>query len=198
MTAKLTVLISGGGSNLAALLNACERGELNARITRVIADRDCSGKAHALTRDIPFHLIERKLPDFAERLADAVPKDTDLIILAGFLSLFPAAIVDKFPKKIINLHPSLLPAYGGVGMYGLHVHKAVIAAGEHESGCTVHYVDHGMDTGQIIAQARIPVLPDDDAATLQARLAPVEHETLVRTVAHLLNESSISQKGKPC
>ena len=100
--------------------------------------------------------------------------------------LIPAAIIDKHPGKIINLHPSLLPAYGGMGMYGLRVHEAVIAAGERESGCTVHYVDHGVDTGQIIAQTRIPVHPDDSAQSLQARLAPVEHQTLIRTVAQLI------------
>ena len=186
MTAKLTVLISGGGSNLAALLAACEQGDIPAQVVRVIADRDCAGKQHALSRDIPFTLIDRKLPDFAALLEAAIPPESDLIILAGFLSIFPAAIVDKFPKKIINLHPSLLPAYGGAGMYGMHVHRAVIAAGEQESGCSVHYVDHGIDTGAVIAQARVPVLPDDDAHSLQARIAPVEHQLLIRTVARLL------------
>ena len=190
MTAKLTVLISGGGSNLAALLAACATEQLLARITRVIADRDCAGKQHALARDIPFHLIDRKLPDFAARLAEAVPADSDLIILAGFLSIFPSVLIDKHPGKIINLHPSLLPAYGGAGMYGLRVHEAVIAAGETESGCTVHYVDHGIDTGKIIAQTRTPVLADDDARSLQARIAPLEHQLLIRTVAQLLDGST--------
>lgn len=186
MTAKLTVLISGGGSNLAALLVACEQGELPAQVIRVIADRDCPGKEHALSRDIPFHLVDRKLPDFADRLAKSIPPESDLIILAGFLSIFPSAMVDRFPKRIINLHPSLLPAYGGAGMYGMHVHKAVITAGDTESGASVHYVDHGIDTGAVIAQARVPVLPGDDAASLQARIAPVEHRLLLRTVADLL------------
>lgn len=190
MTPTITVLISGGGSNLAALLAACESGDIRARIIRVIADRDCSGKMHALSRDIPFTLIDRKLPDFAARLSDAVP-DCDLIVLAGFLSLFPPALVEKFPNKVINLHPSLLPAYGGAGMYGRHVHEAVIAAGDKISGCSVHYVDCGIDTGKVIAQMRVPVLPEDDAAALQARIAPFEHQLLIRTVAHLLDGSPL-------
>ncbi|MDO4777917.1 MAG: phosphoribosylglycinamide formyltransferase [Cardiobacteriaceae bacterium] len=200
MTAQLTVLISGGGSNLAALLAACDSGELPARVVRVIADRDCAGKQHALSRDIPFTLIDRKLPRdaFARALHDAIPQDSDLVVLAGFLSICPPQVVDAFPRKIINLHPSLLPAYGGAGMYGLHVHAAVIAAGETESGCTVHYVDQGIDTGSIIAQARVPVLPEDDAHNLQRRIAPEEHRLLVHTVARLLGDATLNHKGSTC
>lgn len=191
MTAPLTVLISGGGSNLAALIAACERGELPAHVVRVIADRDCPGKQHALSRDIPFTLIDRKLPrdTFARALHDAIPAESALVVLAGFLSICPPQVVDAFPRKIINLHPSLLPAYGGAGMYGLRVHQAVIAAGESESGCTIHYVDQGIDTGAIIAQTRVPVLPGDDARALQARIAPEEHRLLVHTVARLLGDA---------
>lgn len=197
MPAQLTVLISGGGSNLAALIEACEQGVLPARVVRVIADRDCAGKQHALSRDIPFTLIDRKLPRelFASTLRQAIPADSDLVILAGFLSICPPQVVDAFPRKIINLHPSLLPAYGGAGMYGLRVHQAVIAAGDAESGCSVHYVDHAIDTGHIIAQARVPVLPDDDAASLQRRIAPEEHRLLVHTVARLLGDATSQSKG---
>lgn len=197
MPAQLTVLISGGGSNLAALIEACEQGVLPARVVRVIADRDCAGKQHALSRDIPFTLVDRKLPRelFASALRQAIPADSDLVILAGFLSICPPQVVDAFPRKIINLHPSLLPAYGGAGMYGLRVHQAVISAGDAESGCSVHYVDHGIDTGHIIAQARVPVLPDDDAASLQRRIAPEEHRLLVHTVARLLGDATSQSKG---
>lgn len=197
MPAQLTVLISGGGSNLAALIEACEQGVLPARVVRVIADRDCAGKQHALSRDIPFTLVDRQLPRelFASALRQAIPANSDLVILAGFLSICPPQVVDAFPRKIINLHPSLLPAYGGAGMYGLRVHQAVIAAGEAESGCSVHYVDHGIDTGHIIAQARVPVLPDDDAASLQRRIAPEEHRLLVHTVARLLGDATSQSKG---
>lgn len=197
MPAQLTVLISGGGSNLAALIEACEQGVLPARVVRVIADRDCAGKQHALSRDIPFTLVDRQLPRelFASALRQAIPANSDLVILAGFLSICPPQVVDAFPRKIINLHPSLLPDYGGAGMYGLRVHQAVIAAGEAESGCSVHYVDHGIDTGHIIAQARVPVLPDDDAASLQRRIAPEEHRLLVHTVARLLGDATSQSKG---
>ena len=134
----ISVLISGGGSNLAAIIQA-------------------------------------------------IGPHSDLVVLAGFLSIMPESIIAKFPRKIINLHPSLLPKFGGAGMYGMHVHRAVIAAGETESGCSVHYVDTGIDTGEIIAQSRCPVLPDDSPESLQARIAPLEHELLVSAINSVLN-----------
>lgn len=185
---QLSVMISGGGSNLKAIIDAIHAGRLPANIVRVIADRDCSGKHHALDADIPFTLIDRKLDryTFASELTQAVPETTDLIVLAGFLSVIPAALVEKYPRKIINLHPSLLPKFGGMGMYGMNVHRAVIAAGEAESGCSVHYVDLGVDTGEIIAQAKVPVLANDSPEALQQRIAPEEHRLLVKTIAGLL------------
>lgn len=185
---NLCTFISGGGSNLAAIIRAIQTGELDARINRVIADRDCAGKNHAFQADIPFTLIDRKLEKttFIAELLDSVPADTDLIVLAGFLSIMPRELIEKYPRKIINLHPSLLPKYGGAGMYGLRVHQAVIENGETESGCTVHYVDNGIDTGEIIAQSRVAVQADDSAETLQQRIAPKEHELLVQTLKTLL------------
>lgn len=194
MTAKpITVCISGGGSNLKALITAIQNGQINASITAVIADRDCSGKQHAFDAGIPFTLIDRKLPPptFAAELAAAIPAGTGLIILAGFLSIVPENITDAYRGRIINLHPSLLPKYGGAGMYGINVHRAVIAAGETESGCTVHYADGGIDTGRIIAQARVPVLPDDTPETLQQRIAPEEHRLLIATVAQLAADETL-------
>lgn len=190
---QLVILISGGGSNLAAVIKAVNEQRIpQAYIGKVIADRDCAGKTHAFAADIPFTMIDRKLgaAAFAQALEDAIPTDAGLIVLAGFLSILPAAVIAKFPQKIINLHPSLLPKFGGAGMYGMHVHRAVIAAGETESGCSVHYVDGGIDTGEIIAQSRCPVLPDDSPETLQARIAPLEHALLVGTIAELLRQSA--------
>lgn len=195
MKKQLTILISGGGSNLAAIIAATQNGTLdNAQVARVIADRDCAGKNHAFHADIPFTLIDRKLDKatFTEELLAAIPDHTDLIVLAGFLSIVPPDLIARYNGQIINLHPSLLPKFGGAGMYGLHVHQAVIAAGETESGCTVHWVDNGIDTGKIIAQTRVPVLPDDTAETLQKRIAPKEHELLVNTIQTLLTTPKTS------
>lgn len=187
---KIIVLISGGGSNLAALIQALKQQDIaQAEIIKVIADRDCAGKQHAFNANIPFAMIDRKLgaERFAQALNAAIADEADLIVLAGFLSIVPPSLIARFPRKIINLHPSLLPKFGGAGMYGMKVHQAVIEAGESESGCSVHYVDSGIDTGEIIAQAKVPVLPQDSAADLQQRIAPVEHQLLVKTVAELLS-----------
>ena len=174
---SLVVLISGSGSNLKALLDAVARGEIRAQVKAVIADRDCAGRQHAEAAGVPFVLLNRKTADFAAALDAAVP-DCDLVVLAGFLSIIPPALVARFPHRMVNLHPSLLPKFGGAGMYGLRVHQAVLAAGERESGA-------------VIAQAQVPVLADDTPQTLQARIAPEEHRLLVATVARLLDGDSL-------
>lgn len=187
---SLVVLISGSGSNLKALLDAVARGEIRAQVKAVIADRDCAGRQHAEAAGVPFVLLNRKTADFAAALDAAVP-DCDLVVLAGFLSIIPPALVARFPHRMVNLHPSLLPKFGGAGMYGLRVHQAVLAAGERESGCSVHWVDTGIDSGAVIAQAQVPVLADDTPQTLQTRIAPEEHRLLVTTVARLLDGDSL-------
>ena len=183
---QLTILISGSGTNLRAIIDAVESGELlGVQINKVIADRKCSGIERALKHNIPFEIVNRKTADFKNQLLNAVPAKSDLIVLAGFLSIIPTELVARFPKKIINLHPALLPKYGGKGMYGKHVHEAVLASNDHESGCTVHYVDAGIDTGEIIAQAAVPILPDDNPQTLQKRIQVEEHKLLVKVLADL-------------
>lgn len=185
----LTVFISGSGSNLAAIIAAIASGKLKAQIGRVIADRDCAGKAHAFAAHIPFIMVDRKLPEatFKQQLHAAISPETRLIVLAGFLSVIPLEIIQAYPQKIINLHPSLLPKYGGKGMYGMRVHQAVLSAGETSSGCSVHYVDEGIDTGKVIAQKRVPVYQDDTPQVLQQRIQKQEHTLLVDTIAMLLN-----------
>lgn len=187
MSANITVMISGSGSNLKALLDAIDQNKINGQVRAVIADRKCGGQQHAVSRHIPFFRIDRKLKQsaFTDTLLHIIPPDTDLIILAGFLSVVPAAIIEQWPERIINLHPSLLPKFGGAGMYGLRVHQAVIDAGETVSGCSVHYVDSGIDTGKVIAQSEVPVHADDTAETLQKRIQKEEHPLLCNVVAEL-------------
>ena len=112
-------------------------------------------------------------------LEECKARGVEGIVLAGYLSVLTGTIIDEYRNRIINLHPALLPKFGGVGMWGHNVHEAVLAAGEKESGCTVHYVDGGCDTGKIIVQKKVPVMPDDTVDTLYARIAPKEHEAIV-------------------
>jgi folate-dependent phosphoribosylglycinamide formyltransferase PurN len=120
--------------------------------------------------------------DGREWLAALEPRRVDLLVLAGYLKLVPAEVVARYRGRIINVHPALLPAFGGKGMYGRRVHEAVLASGARESGATVHLVDEVYDRGTILAQARVPVLPDDDPETLAARVLQVEHRLLPAVV----------------
>ena len=109
----------------------------------------------------------------------------DAIVLAGYLSVLKGAIIDEYEDRIVNLHPALLPKFGGVGMWGDNVHQAVLASGEKESGCTVHLVDSGCDTGKILVQKKVPVMDGDTVESLYARIAPKEHEAIVEGVCLL-------------
>jgi len=198
----ILVLASGGGTNLQALIDAqtdgaFERGGITAgRIIAVLSDRS---EAYALERaraaGIPA-FVEKPNPSLAkpERrrdLSDRVlrlcrEKHIDLIVYAGFLSILAGDIIHEYAGRMINLHPSLLPKFGGEGMYGDHVHRAVLAAGETESGCTVHLVDAGTDTGPILLQRKIPVLPDDTPESLAGRIHREEHLAIVEGVKLML------------
>jgi phosphoribosylglycinamide formyltransferase-1 len=187
---KITVLISGGGTNLQSIIDRVENGFIDAKINYVIADRQAYGLERAKRHNIKNILIDRKLgrikwtERFLSRMQEEKP---DLIVLAGFLSIIDKQIIEQFPKKIINIHPALLPKFGGKGMYGINVHRAVIEAGEKESGCTVHYVDTGVDTGKIIIQRKVMVLPDDTPERLQKRVLEQEHLALSEAIRMVLN-----------
>jgi phosphoribosylglycinamide formyltransferase-1 len=147
--------------------------------------------ARAAALQVPTVVFNRH--DFYESdkiLQQLIDEKTDLIVLAGFLWLMPAAIVAQFPQRIINIHPALLPKFGGKGMYGAKVHEAVIAAGEQVSGITIHYVNEHYDEGQIIRQAECPVYPTDTPDTLAARIHALEYEHYPQVVADLLHISS--------
>jgi formyltetrahydrofolate-dependent phosphoribosylglycinamide formyltransferase len=182
---RVAVLASGGGTNLQALLDALTSSPL-ARVARVVTNRPNTGAVErAHQSGIPTTVL-RDPDDAAELLAalDESP-NADLVVLAGYLKLVPPAAVARFRWRMINIHPALLPAHGGPGMYGRRVHEAVLASGAAESGATVHYVDEQYDRGPIIAQARVPVLPGDTAETLAARVLEAEHRLLPRVVLEL-------------
>ncbi|MDR0447239.1 MAG: phosphoribosylglycinamide formyltransferase [Treponema sp.] len=205
---NILVLVSGNGSNLQALIDAELAGRfsvstggqsgVSGSITAVISDR--SG-AYALERagtagipalpeepNIGLSKAEQRNCLSDRLLYRARKHQADIIVMAGFLSILQGEILREYENRIINLHPSLLPKYGGPGMYGSKVHKAVLAAGEKESGCTVHLVDEGTDTGPIILQRKVPVLPEDTAESLAERIHREEHIAIVDAVVLMLNK----------
>jgi phosphoribosylglycinamide formyltransferase-1 len=174
---KLGVLVSGGGTNLAAILDAIDNGQIrNAKVELVISN---NAGAYALTRakehGIQAECIAPK--EYKDReafhqalLERLVQSGVDLIVLAGYLVAVPSCIVEAFPNRIINIHPSLIPSFCGVGYYGLRVHEGVLARGVRVTGATVHFVDAGTDTGPIILQKAVAVKADDTPKSLQQRV----------------------------
>ena len=186
---KISVMVSGGGTNFQALAESVKNGSIeNAEIVRLISG---SEKAFALQRSkalqIPSKVI-KDTKDAAEILDLLKEAETDLVVLAGYLKILDPEIINAYKKRIINIHPALLPKFGGRDMYGLNVHKSVINAGEKESGATVHYVDEGVDTGEIILQKKVPVMPGDTPEKLAARVLETEHEILPLAVKKVIAE----------
>ena len=186
MRSRIAVLASGGGSNLQAILEHLDQlGEhRSGDVVLVASDRPGAGALNrARLRGISFAVLAtRSRPDGAslEQILDE--HQIDLIALAGYLRLVPAPVVAHYRGRIVNVHPALLPAFGGPGMYGARVHRAVIESGARVSGMTAHFVDEVYDRGRIIAQWPVPVFRADDATTLAARVLRVEHLIYPRVV----------------
>ena len=186
---NITVLVSGGGTNLQSIINQIENGYLDkAKIVQVISG---SCGAYALERaekaGIPGICIDKEqFPEEKERynmiLQKLREKDTDLIVLAGYMNILDPSLIEAYRNRIINIHPALIPKYCGKGYYGKRVHRAVLEGGETESGATVHFVDEGVDTGKIILQEKVPVEPADTEETLAARVLTVEHRILPQAI----------------
>jgi phosphoribosylglycinamide formyltransferase 1 len=187
MPVRVAVLVSGGGTNLQALLDTLHDSPI-ARVTRVIASRPGAGALDRARRANVPTIILRDPADAAE-LHTAL-SDSQLVVLAGFLKLVPPSVVARFRGRMINVHPALLPDFGGPGMYGHRVHEAVLASGATESGATVHFVDEMFDRGEIIAQERVRVVPGDTPESLAARVLEAEHRLLPRVVLQLAKELS--------
>jgi len=178
---RIAVAISGRGSNLAALLAALPPGA-PAQVALVLSNRaDAGGLEVARENSVPTMVLAD--PADSSAWIDALSQhQIDLVVLAGYLKLVPAPVVHRYRGRIINIHPALLPAFGGPGMYGHRVHEAVLANGASVSGATVHMVDEIYDRGAILAQARVPVLPADTPDTLAERVLAVEHRLLPTVV----------------
>jgi formyltetrahydrofolate-dependent phosphoribosylglycinamide formyltransferase len=181
MTMRIAVAVSGHGSNLEALLRALEPGGA-ARVVLVLSNRpDAGALARARAHGVPAEVLADS-GDPAEWLSRLEQRRVDLVVLAGYLRLVPADVIERYRDRIVNVHPALLPAFGGAGMYGHRVHEAVLASGARESGATVHLVDEVYDRGPVLAQARVPVLPGDTPDRLAARVLAVEHRLLPAVV----------------
>ncbi len=181
MPMRLAVCVSGRGSNLQALVEAL-RGSGVAEVALVLSNRaDAPALEVARAAGIPAEPLA-DYRDAAEWLRRLAEHRVDLVVLAGYLKLVPAPVIAAYRGRIVNIHPALLPAFGGPGMYGRRVHEAVLASGASESGATVHLVTEEYDQGPILAQARVPVLPGDTPETLAARILQVEHRLLPAVV----------------
>jgi formyltetrahydrofolate-dependent phosphoribosylglycinamide formyltransferase len=178
---RVAVCVSGGGSNLQALLDALPKGA-PAQVVLVLSDRPgAGGLERARVAGVPAEVLADHR-DPTEWLTRLGRREADLVVLAGFLRLVPPAVVAAFRGRILNVHPALLPRHGGPGMYGRRVHAGVLAAGDAESGATVHLVDEEYDHGAPLAQARVPVLPGDTPESLAARVLEAEHRLLPAVV----------------
>ena len=186
-------LASHNGSNMQAILDACKSGTLQASPAVVISNNSGAGALVRARREgIPhYHLSSKTHPEPKEldqTILKAMLRHTaDTIILAGYMKKLGPITLAHFAGRILNIHPSLLPKFGGKGMYGINVHKAVIAAGEAESGVSIHIVDSEYDTGPIIAQTRVPVNPNDTPETLAARVLKREHAFFPETLQRIVN-----------
>lgn len=189
--ARLAVLGSGSGSNCQSIFDAIDRGELAAEVALVLSDNPGAYILERAARyGVPAELIDcrgfkNKFPEEAQRALaqQLLSLGIDLICLAGFMRLVKAPLLDAFPRRILNIHPSLLPLFPGVEAW-----KQALEAGAAESGCTVHYVDAGMDTGAVIMQARVPVEPGDTPETLHARIQVQEHRLYPAAINRALQE----------
>lgn len=195
---RVGVMVSGGGTNLQAILDAVDAGKVtNAEICVVISNNP---NAYALERarkhGIEAVCVSPKAYGTRDAFNDALLAKVDeykldLIVLAGFLVKIPAAMIEKYERRIVNIHPSLIPSFCGIGYYGMKVHEAALERGVKVTGATVHFVDSGMDTGPIIAQKAVEVLPDDTPEVLQRRVMEQAEWVLLPQAIHMIANHEI-------
>lgn len=194
---NLAVFVSGGGSNFRAVHKAILSGEVNGEVVVLVTSKnDCGGAQYARENGIPVIIFpntkgEPEGLSSNDLVAALSTYKIDFIFLAGYLKLIPSELIRAYPNSILNIHPSLLPAFGGKGYYGTKVHKAVIASGARYSGPTIHFVDENYDTGRILAQRVVPVLADDTAEELAARVLRQEHKMYAEVAAAVCEERVI-------
>ncbi len=188
---KIGVLVSGGGSNMQAVIDNIKAGKLKrCEVALVISSKE---GAFALERAENENIEHLVITDQEELTQELLAKGIDIVVLAGYMRVLSSGIIDAYKDRIINIHPSLIPKYSGMGFYGMRVHKAVIEAGEKESGATVHLVDEGVDTGRILIQEKIEVLKGDTPEILAKRVLKVEHKILSEGIEKVIKE--LREKG---
>lgn len=184
---RIGVLISGSGTNLQAVIDACDTGEIAGEVGVVISTHpEAYGLERAKKHDIPSFFIKND-EDVLSLLRE---HNIDLVVLAGYLRKITREVIDAYPGCILNIHPSLIPAFSGAGFYGMSVHEAALERGVKVSGATVHEVTEGLDEGPILYQETVPVYKEDKPEDLQQRILEVEHRILVQAVADKIRECS--------
>lgn len=190
---NICVFASGGGSNFNALLQSKKDGFLNSEFKLLVTNNsNCGAVEIAIANDIDYYHISKKVfpdlsnTDFHKLYVDILDEyEIDLILLAGYMKMVDNVVIRKFKNRIVNIHPALLPAFGGKGMYGMNVHKAVIESGAKESGITIHLVDEFYDKGRILLQKKLTVNENDDEFTLQKRVLELEHKYYPQVVKQI-------------
>lgn len=198
---NIVIFASGSGTNFQSIINATENDQINGRIRGLITNKPNiqaiqRAKNHGIDHKIlaPSHFSDQK--KYTSALLNQLDEwDTDLITLAGYMIKIPTEVINEYKDRIVNIHPSLLPKYGGKGFYGMKVHQAVIDNNESESGCTVHLVTEKYDDGPILAQRKVPVKDSDDASTLADRVLEQEHQLFPEVIAKLANELNDKSKN---
>lgn len=186
MKTKIAIFASGGGSNAEVILNHFKDSDI-AEVALIVSNK---AEAFVLTRaenhEIPSYVHSKldKTDGTLEKVLRAF--NIDFIVLAGYLQKIEGSLIEEFPNKIVNIHPALLPKYGGKGMYGMHVHRAVAEAQEKESGITIHYVNENYDEGNIIAQHSCKIEADDTAEAIQKKVLELEHQYFAKTIGDLI------------
>ncbi|MCC3865514.1 phosphoribosylglycinamide formyltransferase [Terrisporobacter petrolearius] len=189
---EIGILISGGGTNLQAVIDNCENKTINGEVKVVISNKS---EAFGLQR-AKNHNIKAVFENEEDKIIQILKENkVELVVLAGYLKIISPKLVNEYKNRIINIHPSLIPAFCGKGYYGEKVHQGVIDYGAKVTGATVHFVDEGADTGPIIMQKTVEVKQDDDAKKLAARVLDVEHEILTKSIA-MFCENKLTVQGR--
>ena len=198
---KIAVLASGEGTNLQAIIDAIKEGRLKAEIRAVVSNNSGSGALRRARKEglFGFHLSQKQFAapeDFDEKLLQILQeRGVELVCLAGYMKLLSPKVISAYRNRILNIHPALLPSFGGRGMYGQRVHQAVIEYGVKLTGVTVHIVDEKYDHGPIVLQSAVPVLEEDDAESLSQRVLQVEHQLYPAAIA-LFAQGKVKVEGR--
>ena len=190
---NIAVFASHGGSDLQAIIDGCKKEQINATVVVVISNnKDSVALQRAKNENIPnFHMSAKKYGSeeiLAKEILNVLKQyDVDMIFLAGYMRLLHISILEKYNNRIFNIHPALLPKYGGKGMFGMNVHNAVIKAKEKETGVTIHRVNAEYDSGEIVAQTKVAVMENDTPEILAARVLLREHEFLIETISSIVD-----------